>query len=136
MFFFSVELYYNMLQLLLVIMHFVICQYLQLPLILLIKKKQHTDTQKTAVMAAKHYRHIAKNNILEIKENSLGSNAVQLYIHSFGQAKKILHIVYSFIIQYNFINHLRVRQDVSSWSCGRHGCKRQFCYNSVKCQEE
>ena len=40
MFFFSVELYYNMLQLLLVIMHFVICQYLQLPLILLIKIKK------------------------------------------------------------------------------------------------
>lgn len=38
--FYSVELYYNMLQLLLVIRHFIICQYLQLPLILLIKKKK------------------------------------------------------------------------------------------------
>lgn len=63
--FFSVELYRNMLQLLLVIMHFVICQYLQLPLILLKKKKK-------AVMAAKHYRYIAKNNVLETEENSIG----------------------------------------------------------------
>lgn len=73
-FFFSVELYYNMLQLLLAIIHFVICQYLQLPLILLIKKKK--KNLKKSSMAAKHYRYIAKNNILEIKENFLGSDAV------------------------------------------------------------
>lgn len=30
-------------------------------------------------MAAKHYRYIAKNNVLETEENSLGSNAVYSY---------------------------------------------------------
>lgn len=59
-------------QLLLAIIHFVICQYLQLPLILLIKKKKSS-------MGAKHYKYIAKNNTLEIKENFFlggGSDAV------------------------------------------------------------
>lgn len=74
--FFSVELYYNMLQLLLVIMHFVICQYLQLPLILLIKIKKKIFFLRKAVMAAKHYTYIAKNNVLETEENALVSNAV------------------------------------------------------------
>lgn len=62
--FFSVELYYNMLQLLLVIMHFVICQYLQLPLILLIKIKKNFFFLRKAVMAAKHHIYTAKNNVL------------------------------------------------------------------------
>lgn len=36
-------------------------------------------------MAAKHYIYIAKNNAFKIKENYLGSSAVEFYTCSFGQ---------------------------------------------------
>lgn len=56
-------------------------------------------------MEAKYYRCIAKNNVLEIGENSLGSNAVKLYIciYSFGQENKISYCIFIHsLIQYTF----------------------------------
>lgn len=55
-------------------------------------------------MAAKHYKYIAKNNILEIKENFWGAQMLCncIHTHSFGHEMKILHIVYSFIYSIQF----------------------------------
>lgn len=72
--FFPIELYYDMLQLLLVIMYFVICQYLQLPLILLIKN--NNKNFKKAVWQPNITDIQPRNYVLDSEKNSLSSKAV------------------------------------------------------------